>query len=309
MIVTPDSTAGNVFLTIVIPAWDLDGALHECLASVDLDPEPCRVIVVDNASTKPLHVDRRIQLVRTARRGTLAAARNLGLSRVETEFVCFLDGDDILIPPALESLVDTMRRNRALVLAAGSSLLWDPEREVVARSFVPPRHAFSYCRYGRWLAARQTIDRVIPTHGAVVQRAATLRAVGGFPDIAYGENWLVGISLALAGRISLSSKPMKFYRVGPAHNQLSRRRDQDFWQGLHVRRAMRRTLRQDLQSGRLLRMTSYAIAPLHLFLAGRARWARPRAQRILDAEGREIRRASFDTLATVRRRTREMQPR
>ncbi|HET9199054.1 MAG TPA: glycosyltransferase family 2 protein [Solirubrobacterales bacterium] len=309
MIVAADSPSNEVFLTIVIPAWDLDGALDECLASVDLDPEPCRVVVVDNASARPLRLGPRVQVVRTARRRTLAAARNLGLERVETELVCFLDGDDVLIPPALESLVDTMRGDPGLVLAAGSSLLWDPERDVVARSFVPPRRAFLYSRYRRWLAARQTIDRVIPTHGAVVQRTAALRAVGGFPDTAYGENWLLGVSLALAGGISLDSRPMKFYRVGPSHNRLSRRRDRDFRQGLRVRREMRETLRRDACSGRLLRLTSYWIAPLHLYLAARARWSRPRAERILDAEGSGIRRASYETLATVKQRTREMQPR
>lgn len=309
MIVAPHSTDTKAFLTVVIPAWDLDGALHECLASVDLDPEPCRVIVVDNASVRPLRLDPCIQVVRAGRRGTLAAARNLGLEQVETELVCFLDGDDILIPPALESLVSTMSRDRRLVLAAGSSLLWDPEREVAARSFVPPRRAFAYSRHRRWLAARQTIDRVIPTHGAVVQRTDALRTVGGFPDTAYGENWLLGVSLALAGGISLSSRPMKFYRVGPSHNQLSRRRDQDFWQGLRVRREMRETLRRNAHSGKLLRLASYGIAPLHLYLAARARWSRPQAERILDAEGRVIRRTSYDTLAIVKQRTREMQPR
>jgi glycosyltransferase involved in cell wall biosynthesis len=309
MIVAFDSADVYAAVTIVIPAWDLGGALGECLASIDLDTEPCRVIVVDNASTAPVHLDQRIQVVRTPRRITLAGARNLGLNLVRTEFVCFLDGDDVLIPPALKTLTDTMRRNHDLVLAAGSSVLWDSEREVVARSFVPPRRAFAYFRNRRWLAIRQTTDRVIPTHGAVVQRTVAMRAVGGFPDTAYGENWLLGVSLALAGGISLSPRPMKFYRVGPSHNQLSRQRDRDFRQGLQVRREMRRILRRDARSGRFVRLVSYGIAPLHLSLAARARWARPRAERILVAKGTKITQTSYETLAIVRQRTREMTPR
>jgi cellulose synthase/poly-beta-1,6-N-acetylglucosamine synthase-like glycosyltransferase len=309
MIVAFDSKDMYAAVTIVIPAWDLGSALDECLASVDLDPEPCRVIVVDNASKVPLHLDQRIEVVRTLRRITLAGARNLGLKLVETEFVCFLDGDDVLIPPALKTLVDTMRHDHELVLAAGSSFLWDPEREIVARSFVPPRRAFAYFRFRWWLAIRQTTDRVIPTHGAVVQRTVTMRAVGGFPDTAYGENWLLGVTLALAGGISLSSRPMKFYRVGPSHNQLSRQRDRDFRQGLQVRREMRRTLRRDARAGRLLRLASYGLAPLHLSLAARARLARPQAEKILAAEGTDITRTSYETLAIVRQRTREMPPR
>ena len=54
--------------------------------------------------------DHRIELLRHAANGGLAAARNTGLRHLDTDLVMFLDADDLLVPSALEGAVRASNR-------------------------------------------------------------------------------------------------------------------------------------------------------------------------------------------------------
>jgi mycofactocin system glycosyltransferase len=76
--------------TTIIPVRDRPAELTRCLAATR-GP----VIVVDDGSSPPVVAPR---VVRRARSGGPAAARNVGLEHVASEFVAFLDSD--CVPPA-----------------------------------------------------------------------------------------------------------------------------------------------------------------------------------------------------------------
>jgi glycosyltransferase involved in cell wall biosynthesis len=94
-----------VSVGVVVPVRGWAPYLAEALDSV-LAEGPDEVVVVDNASEEPvaLHPDHaaRVRLVR--RDGPVlgpAAARNLGVERLETELVAFCDADDAWEPGSL----------------------------------------------------------------------------------------------------------------------------------------------------------------------------------------------------------------
>ena len=273
-------------LSVVIPAWDIGVELSECIASVLADPEPCRLIVVDNASTRPLTLPEGTHVIRSPKRLSLGATRNLGLGEVSTPFVCFMDADDLLVRPALRLLVNALREDPDLVLAAGSILLWEPSSGRSARSYIPSRLAFRLQDRRRLLTLMQATNRVIPTQGAAVIRTQTLRELGGFPKIPHGENWALGVSLSLAGKVKLDPRPMKLYRIVSGDRTLSRQRDRSLRNALAARLATRRALRRSPDAGMLLRAYGFVLAPVHLALS-----VRDRLRRITPAE-RALRRAA-----------------
>ena len=91
-------------VTVVIPTRDRPALLADALTSVGAQERPAaRTVVVDDGSAEPLPTPSggAVELLRRARPGGVAAARNHGLERVETEWVAFLDDDDLWAPAKL----------------------------------------------------------------------------------------------------------------------------------------------------------------------------------------------------------------
>jgi hypothetical protein len=101
------SQASPIPLTMIIPAYQRQRELERALASLAAqDAVPVRTIVVDDASEPPLRLPPGLALpnctlVRRSVNGGPAAARNTGLALSETEWVSFLDSDDMLVPGTL----------------------------------------------------------------------------------------------------------------------------------------------------------------------------------------------------------------
>lgn len=102
----------NPFATVIIPCRNhgqyLAGAIDSALAQVIVQPDghqipvPMEVIVVDDGSQDDTSevLDRyegRVLRLWQKHRG-VAAARNLGLLRATSDFVSFLDADDVIYP-------------------------------------------------------------------------------------------------------------------------------------------------------------------------------------------------------------------
>ncbi len=98
-------------VTVVVPGFDVAAFAEEALDSLraqthgnwtavlvdDASSDATRAIFADAAAADP-----RFRTVRHETRRGLGAARNTGLSRVDTPYVAFLDADDRLRPRALE---------------------------------------------------------------------------------------------------------------------------------------------------------------------------------------------------------------
>jgi glycosyltransferase involved in cell wall biosynthesis len=106
-------------VSIVIPSYNLQDYLEECLRSVlAQDFAEWEAIVVDDCSTKgdPAAIiealrDPRIRLLRhTVNRG-LGAARNTGFEDAGAPLVLPLDGDDLLTPDFLSKLLALLERD------------------------------------------------------------------------------------------------------------------------------------------------------------------------------------------------------
>jgi glycosyltransferase involved in cell wall biosynthesis len=94
-------------ISVIVPLFNREGLICETLDSIDAQTISGRIetIVIDDGSTDAgaeVVAARKsapggLILVRTPNRGA-AAARNVGLARCRTPYVCFLDSDDLISP-------------------------------------------------------------------------------------------------------------------------------------------------------------------------------------------------------------------
>ena len=130
-------------LSIIIVNWNTRELLKNCLESIyETTPDfPVKVIVVDNASSDgspemigsvfPL-----VQLVENRENAGFARATNQGIKLAETKYILLLNPDTVVLPGALNSLVDFMDTHHQAG-AAGSRVL-NPDGSLQTSCYVYP---------------------------------------------------------------------------------------------------------------------------------------------------------------------------
>lgn len=116
---------GVPFLSVVIPAYNVEAYLAECLDSLfdniaQLPPGTAEVIIVNDGSTdgtqalldsyKKNHLFIQIDQKNAGQ----SAARNAGLRAASGEYVCFFDSDDYILPDTFVKVFRYLRENPAV---------------------------------------------------------------------------------------------------------------------------------------------------------------------------------------------------
>lgn len=119
-------TISEHLVTVVIPAFNARSTIDETLRSVrSQSHEKLEIIVVDDGSTDGTSavvrehalIDPRVRLV-TQENAGVAAARNTGWRSAQSEFVAFIDADDLWAPRNIERQLEALLaagRNTGLV--------------------------------------------------------------------------------------------------------------------------------------------------------------------------------------------------
>jgi glycosyltransferase involved in cell wall biosynthesis len=170
------------------------------------------VVVVDNGSTTPVVETPGITVVRSPDRLSAGAARNLGLERVETECVVFLDADDVIAPGTLDFLAAQLD-SRPEAAASVTSIL---EADTGLRHRTPRRFVIELAHHPRLLAVAHSVWSLYPTQGCTMMRTRWARDAGGYGDASGGEDWVIGASLAFRGPILVSDRIGLHYHAGEA---------------------------------------------------------------------------------------------
>lgn len=111
--------AGETVLSVIVPAYNVEDYLEECLASlVNQKLRSLEVIVIDDGSTdRTLEIargfakmDRRVKVF-TQKNAGLGAVRNRGVSLAVGRYITFVDSDDFIPVDAYESMVGSLERS------------------------------------------------------------------------------------------------------------------------------------------------------------------------------------------------------
>ncbi len=169
----------DAVVTVVIPTRDRLDFLREAVASVvGQRLQEWRLVVVDDASSDGTQAwletmpDPRVQTVRCAQHLERSAARNLGLARVATPYVLFLDDDDLLHPRALGRLSAALSARPGAFAAVGAKADFDAGGR---RKRTP--HPPWYVTRPAW---REVLAGWVAITGQMLFRADRLRGAGGF---------------------------------------------------------------------------------------------------------------------------------
>ncbi len=201
-------------VTAVIPMYNAAATIMRSLDSVRAQTTPVtRIIVVDDQST-----DGSAALVRAAAIGNLelvssernqgaGASRNLGVRHATTDWIAFLDADDIWKPAFVEQVSAAIARYGADFASCGGArvMTYRGKTSVSNRVLDRPDDALDLTDEF-W----RTAIRFWPVHSSstMVSRAAFDRA-GGFPeDVRRGEDVCLWMRLWLDGRFAFVNQPL-----------------------------------------------------------------------------------------------------
>lgn len=119
-------------LQIVIPMYNAQKYIISCINCIvkQKTKYKYKILVIDDGSTdfstpmiRAKYKDYPVEVIRQANRGT-AVARNTGISKIEADYVMFVDADDILCEGALDRLLDEAYAKDACIVE-GSYELFD----------------------------------------------------------------------------------------------------------------------------------------------------------------------------------------
>lgn len=117
-----------VHLQIVVPAYNAEAWLEECMESIlsQKTKYTYRVILIDDGSTDhtPAIADRyaadeRVKVIHQPNAG-FSGARNTGLKELFGQYVMFVDSDDKLYPGAIETLLDAAFEHDSDIVVGGN---------------------------------------------------------------------------------------------------------------------------------------------------------------------------------------------
>ncbi|KZC94659.1 glycosyltransferase family 2 protein [Clavibacter tessellarius] len=125
-------TAG--LLSVVVPVFDVESYLQQCLESLARQRVPLQVILVDDGSTdrsqdiarRFIAEDDRFELVTSDHRG-LSRARNLGITAAAGEYLAFCDADDVVPEGAYERAISLLEGSAA-DFVSGNVLRFDSQK-------------------------------------------------------------------------------------------------------------------------------------------------------------------------------------
>ena len=199
-------------VSVIVPVYNTDEHLVRCLESLVGQTYPqLEIIVVDDGSTDGspeviaafANQDERIKAIHQANAG-VSAARNTGIDAATGEYVTFMDADDWLELPAIQTMVEKLESQGLDFISCGYTIDF-PEHIVNG-----PTHP----RFGGRLDTHGGLESVLATrHRFAVTRVFRRSLIGPVRfrnDIHWGEDTLFVLEVAKRAQSS-SVIPEHFY--------------------------------------------------------------------------------------------------
>lgn len=121
-----DEPSGNIKVSVIVPVYNTEKYLDECLESIENQTlKEIEIICVNDGSKdgsrkileQHAKNDDRIIVINQENAG-VASARNHGLREAHGDYVAFVDSDDVIAPWAYEKLYESAKKYRVSVVAS-----------------------------------------------------------------------------------------------------------------------------------------------------------------------------------------------
>lgn len=208
-------------ITIVICSYNYERFLREAIDSaLAQDPQLTRVVVIDDGSTDGSRAiiasygDRIVPVLKA--NGGQASSYNLGLEMAETEYILYLDSDDVLYDGAIAQVVDAFERGGYGKVQFTLSVIDGQSRPTGAHvpHTQPPAECGALLRNG-WLYPS-------PPASGNAYRVSALRRILPLPQATrrgIAADFFAIYGVALVGKVGVIDQPLGGYRVHGAPDQ------------------------------------------------------------------------------------------
>lgn len=190
-------------VSVVMPAWNAAGFIHEGIASVLAQTlADFELVVVDDASTDDTAAvvqaigDPRIVLLRLATNSGAVGARNAGIAIARGRYIALLDADDLAQPQRLARQVELLERSGADLCAANHET-WNTE---TGRR----RPGKQYVRDADLKAVMAVFCPIV--NSSVTGKAEVFRAAPYDAGFAHAEDYELWARLAEQGRSFIATE-------------------------------------------------------------------------------------------------------
>lgn len=213
----PVRRRGRPTFTVAIPAFNAADTVGDAVQSALTQVQPAQeVIVVDDGSTDDLAgalapFAERIRLIRKENGGA-ASARNTAVGACRSEFVAFLDADDLFHPRRLEAMAELTAARPDLDIVATDALISTDGIPHSRFSEATPFHVSDQ---------RTAIFETCFVTGWPAVRVSRLRAIGGFDEtLRIAHDWECYLRLILDGSVA-GYVPEPYYEYRRGENSLT----------------------------------------------------------------------------------------
>ena len=200
-------------ISIIIPTFHRPAMLGQAIESARRASAVADIIVVDNGadnSTRALlqkYDD--IRYERMDCNTGPSQARNRGITATKSPFLVFLDDDDILLPGALDRLLDRLEAVPDACLCYGKILVGNADCVPIGVTFPP-------CQPSGDVFWRLIQQNFLMMHSAIVRRHCIEQAGYFDPDLDRNEDWDLWVRLAARYSITAINEPVGVVRIHAA---------------------------------------------------------------------------------------------
>ncbi len=224
-----------MLLSVVVPCFNHERYVEECLRSIDAQDVDLEVLLVDDGSTDETWdriscfdwtPGRHVRALRTPNRGAHAAL-NTGLSLASGHYVALCNSDDRYGPGRLKTLVNALVREQARFAFSGVrfvdaqgediSAAWPYAKELVARQAAITRFAS--------VGFALVPSNVTISTGNFVFERSLLDEVGYFRPYRYVHDWDFVLRTLLVTEPLYVPQPLYDYRLHPQNSFLALEQD------------------------------------------------------------------------------------
>ena len=205
----------SVVITTYNRAQFLKRAVHSALqAGSDLE-----VVVVDDCSTDETPdlcaKLANIRYIRLTTNQGLAHARNVGLAESSSDFIAFLDDDDLRLPGSIDKQLCKMVADERIALCYGRALIGDARRQLPTGEIYPGE-----CPQGDifWELLEHNF---IPMPSVLVRKSALLELGGFNTGFTLSEDWEMWLRISERFAVVAVEEPVAIHRkADPDSNQM-----------------------------------------------------------------------------------------
>jgi len=126
-------------------------------------------------------------LIKNKKEG-LSYAKNFGIEHINTEWVGFLDADDLYVPTKIEKQVNYIKNNNVDFLGTKSWYIDNLNEHELFPSWYLTNEETPFCESHENIKNKIFMSNVL-THGSMLVKKDCLNKLGGYQDIRGMEDW------------------------------------------------------------------------------------------------------------------------